>query len=126
MVRELHGLLGAKLPAVLGIPVRTVELWRSGRCMPGISVRLVWLLWALLLHPERCATVADLITWGRFAALPSSGAPVSPADSGASVPPSSLPAVPAKRARVRARGARPKAGPGAAPTAGQAGPGAQP
>jgi len=68
MLERLHGLLGRHtLCAVLGLPVRTIESWRSGRRVPdGAGIRVIWLTWCLLLHPERLQTVFDVATWGRF------------------------------------------------------------
>lgn len=68
MLQELERVHGVVLLAgLLGCPVAVLEHWLRGRRYPsGAAVRAVWLLWALTLHPERCRSVGDILTWGRF------------------------------------------------------------
>lgn len=65
---ELHAEMGYfATSAVLGIPVCTLDGYKSGRCKPNSSARkLVWLVHQLVLHPGRLQTIQDLMTWGRF------------------------------------------------------------
>jgi hypothetical protein len=68
MVRELFDRLGRWQAArALGVPMITADQWLAKG--PGwmATRRSVWLVWCLCLHPERCTTVFDLVTWGRFA-----------------------------------------------------------
>lgn len=74
MLLELKRKYHSLLPLVLGCPARTVYCWLAGSACPTLpATRAIWLTWALLLHPERCQTVADLITWGRFQIRPPNG-----------------------------------------------------
>ena len=58
---------GRDLASVLGISILTLDGWRKRKNGPcAASRKLVWLLWALFLHPGRVQTVFDLVTWGRF------------------------------------------------------------
>lgn len=58
---------GRDLASVLGISILTLDGWRKRKNGPcAASRKLVWLLWALILHPGRVQTVFDLVTWGRF------------------------------------------------------------
>lgn len=69
MIRELCVAAGdaKSLCRMLGIPRRTLTAWLLGESLPsGTARRCVWLLWAILLHPERCRTLFDVSTWGRF------------------------------------------------------------
>jgi hypothetical protein len=55
---------------LLGVPALTFDGWRHGS---GLSIvanrRVIWLHWALLLHPELIQSGFDLVTWGRFQKL---------------------------------------------------------
>ncbi len=69
MLAELYAAIGNRrgLSYVTGIPALTLDDWRYGRRTPDTAgKRVVWLLWAMLLHPERCRTLTDLASWGRF------------------------------------------------------------
>ena len=68
MLEELWRLLGRpSLCAALGLPIYTVESWRCGwRDPSGPGRRTIWLVWCLLLHPERLQSLDDLMTWGRL------------------------------------------------------------
>ena len=68
MLADLHRVFpGAQLSNVLGVPFRTCNAWRLGIRTPSDAARrMVWLVWCLVLHPARLATVFDLVTWGRF------------------------------------------------------------
>lgn len=70
MLSDLRRLVGShSLPELLGLPVQTVVSWQNGQRLPAShGRRLVWLTWALLLHPDRIGTAFDLATWGRFRA----------------------------------------------------------
>jgi hypothetical protein len=58
---------GNNLASVLGISTLTLDGWRKCKNGPcAASRKLVWLLWALFLHPEQVRTVFDVATWGRF------------------------------------------------------------
>lgn len=68
MLAELARFYGSDLAGILGVPVRTLDAWRDGSRFPGLpAVRLVWLVWVLVLHPELVREPGDLLTWGRFA-----------------------------------------------------------
>lgn len=68
MLFELDCAYPGKVSVLIGVPARTTNAWFTGELLPSAAgVRVVWLLWALLLHPEQCSTVQDIITWGRFA-----------------------------------------------------------
>ena len=69
MVRQLWRRWGRDQTAdVLGVPVATLEDWAfSAAKAPSRAARkLVWLVWCLEFHPERCRTMFDVMTWGRF------------------------------------------------------------
>jgi hypothetical protein len=56
-----------EVSTVLGLPLCTLDSYKSGRRKPPASARkLVWLVHQLVLHPGRLQTVQDLMTWGRF------------------------------------------------------------
>jgi len=56
-----------QLADLLGVPVSTLETWAYGQKEPSRAARkLVWLIWCLEFHPERCRTMFDVMTWGRF------------------------------------------------------------
>ena len=55
------------LADLLGVPVATLEDWAYNGREPSCAARkLVWLVWCLEFHPERCRTAFDVTTWGRF------------------------------------------------------------
>jgi len=55
------------LAMTLGVPALTVTSWREGTKRPSAAaVRCVWLLWCLVLHPDRVSSVWSIATWGRF------------------------------------------------------------
>lgn len=68
MLRELREWAGSEreCACILGLPVLTVRNWLVGRRKPQDipSRRVVWLTWALVLHPDQCQTKHDLIFWG--------------------------------------------------------------
>lgn len=66
MIVELHGVFGRDLSCILGVPMLTTLDWLRGRVGSAAPRRVIWLCWALLLHPDQCETVFDLVTWGRF------------------------------------------------------------
>ena len=67
MLRELVQRFGQfDTAALLGVPCLTLGAWLGGKCSVSAARRVIWLHWALLLHPEHCQTAFDLITWGRF------------------------------------------------------------
>ena len=68
MVEDLEKEFGGERAAaeVLGPSVITVRAWKRRRKMSVPSRRLVWLIWALTLHPEQIQSVVDLMTWGRL------------------------------------------------------------
>jgi hypothetical protein len=68
MVEDLEKEFGGERAAaeVLGPSVITVRAWKRRRKMSVPSRRLVWLIWALTLHPEQVQSVDDLLTWGRL------------------------------------------------------------
>ena len=68
MVRDLESEFGGERAAaeVLGPSIITVRAWKRRRTMSVPSRRLVWLIWALTLHPEQVQSVDGLLTWGRF------------------------------------------------------------
>lgn len=53
------------LAAVLGVSTHTLRRWEGGQRNPtGAARRLVWLVNALLRHPEELVNARDLILWG--------------------------------------------------------------
>ena len=53
--------------ALLGIPWITVRCWQARRRKPdACSRRAIWLVWCVVLHPERLESLEDLATWGRL------------------------------------------------------------
>ena len=69
MLRDLRGPFPAcrQLADLLGIPVATLRRCEMVERDPNKSARrLVWLLWCMVLHPDRLQTCFDLVTWGRF------------------------------------------------------------
>lgn len=69
MLDDLNALVGAdgRVADLLRVSVRTLHGWREERHHPETAAKsLVWLTWALCLHPERCQDLLDLATWGRF------------------------------------------------------------
>lgn len=57
---------------VLGVPLLTLNRWIDGTRVPSMAGRrTVWLFWCLVCHPERCQTLHDVQTWGRFRTLQS-------------------------------------------------------
>ena|ERR1035441_1674103 len=68
MVEDLERRFGGERAAaeIIGPSVITVRAWKRRRKMSVPSRRLVWLIWALTLHPERIQSVHDLVTWGRL------------------------------------------------------------
>ena len=68
MLADLRRLVGRnQVPELLGIPVLTVRKWEArAQNPPASGVRAVWLVWCLLLHPEKMRTAFDVVTWGRF------------------------------------------------------------
>lgn len=79
MLLDLWRLLGPSgLSATLGVPLITLECLRARRTRPAAPFRrLIWLNWCIFFHPERCATLLDLVTWGRL--HEPAGYPVNPA-----------------------------------------------
>ena len=58
---------GNELADLMGVGQTTVDDWLSGRHQPNASGRrAIWLVWCMVCHPERCQTLFDLCTWGRF------------------------------------------------------------
>jgi hypothetical protein len=68
MLADLQRRLGcAGLALVLAVPVMTLRRWQSGRGTPtAAGIRAIWLLWCLVLHPDRLRSVLSVATWGRF------------------------------------------------------------
>jgi len=68
MVEDLERKFGGERAAaeIIGPSIITVRAWKHRRKMSVPSRRLVWLIWALTLHPERIQSVEDLVTWGRL------------------------------------------------------------
>ena len=68
MLAELEREIGGerRAAAVIGPSLVTLRSWKRRKRMSIPSRRLVWLVWALLLHPDRIENVDDLITWGRL------------------------------------------------------------
>lgn len=71
MVRELETAFGNErnTAVLMGVSVITLRSWKNRRAISVPSRRAVWLIWVLLLHPERIETAFDLVTWGRFKRL---------------------------------------------------------
>ena len=54
--------------ATLGVSFMTLKSWIEGARTPTDAARkLIWMTWALLLHPELLRTVWHIVTWGRYA-----------------------------------------------------------
>ncbi len=68
MLAELGETVGKRrLSSVLGISILTLDGWRKGKNGPSAGARkLVWLIWALIFHPEKLRSVFHVMTWGRF------------------------------------------------------------
>ena len=71
MVEDLEREFGGERAAaeIIGPSIITVRAWKRRRRMSVPSRRLVWLVWAMVLHPEQIQSVNDLVTWGRFRRL---------------------------------------------------------
>lgn len=70
MLGELIERLGGTVQArnAMGVSGVTLRHWLRGSREPSdAGKRVIWLTWALLLHPERCRTLHHMITWGRYA-----------------------------------------------------------
>ena len=65
---ELKAAYGVRgVSARLGVSGVTVQAWERGRGLGKLPARrLIWLTWAVCLHPECIKTDFDLVTWGRF------------------------------------------------------------
>ena len=70
MIAEIEALFGGERWAamVIGPSLITLRSWKRRGTMSVPSRRLVWLVWVLLLHPERVRNLPQLILWGGFAA----------------------------------------------------------
>jgi hypothetical protein len=67
MAEALHQRLGRHgVSAVLGVPWRTLLGWRDGKVPSAVAMRTIWLIWCLVLHPERLRSLFDIATWGQF------------------------------------------------------------
>lgn len=56
------------LSALLGVPSRTLEMWRTGQHFPNRgAIRSVWLIHSLHFAPWKLRSPFSLITWGRYA-----------------------------------------------------------
>lgn len=55
------------LCAVLGVSLHTLGCWLNRRAQSDPARKLIWMTWALLLHPELLRTVWHIVTWGRYA-----------------------------------------------------------
>lgn len=68
MLAQLERVYGEKASTqLMGVPVQTFRAWRDGRIgVSGGGIRAVWLVHCLTLRPERCQSLFDLATWGRF------------------------------------------------------------
>jgi hypothetical protein len=71
MCRDLVQRFGQREAAFLcGVPCITFNRWLQGANLQYFaSRRVIWLHWALLLHPELIQSGFDLVTWGRFQKL---------------------------------------------------------
>jgi hypothetical protein len=67
MVGQLEAEFGGERRAVafIGPSLISVRSWKRRKRMSIPSRRLVWLVWALVLHPETLQGPGDLVTWGR-------------------------------------------------------------
>jgi hypothetical protein len=65
---ELEAAPGGQRAAaeVLGPSLTTMRAWKRRRRMSVPSRRLIWLVWALCLHPETIQDLTDLVTWGKL------------------------------------------------------------
>jgi hypothetical protein len=70
MLRDLEAAYGGQRRAaeIVGVSVITLQSWKRRKTMSIPSRRLVWFIWAFLLHPERVQDEFDLVTWGRCSA----------------------------------------------------------
>jgi hypothetical protein len=68
MLGQIQDHIGCRsLQPALGLSVLTLRGWVSGRYVPDMAGRrVIWLVWCIVFHPERCRTLLDLATWGRF------------------------------------------------------------
>ena len=54
------------MAALLGTPFITLRRWENAESNPSAAARkLVFVLEAIFLHPERLATMQTMIRWGR-------------------------------------------------------------
>ena len=68
MLDDLIQFLGFRsAAAVVGVPGLTLRGWQQRRKNPSYAAkRAIWLVWCLLLHPDRLTSLEDLVTWGRL------------------------------------------------------------
>ena len=68
MLAQIYKAMGRQgCCALLGVNVMSLRGWLTSYAVPtATSRRCIWLVWCLLFHPERLATIEDVVTWGRF------------------------------------------------------------
>ena len=68
MVDELVEHLGFRnCAAALGMPGLTLHRWYRRDGVPSSAARrALWLVWCMVLHPDRIQSLEDLVTWGRL------------------------------------------------------------
>lgn len=67
MLAQLEDYFGSerRAAAVIGPSLITLRSWKRRKTMSVPSRRLVWLVWAIVLHREQIETVDDLIAGNR-------------------------------------------------------------
>jgi len=69
VMAELKHVFGVEgVAALIGVSSQTLMRYQYRKRKPSNALRrLVWLLWAVLLHPDHAENLLDLLTWGRLA-----------------------------------------------------------
>jgi hypothetical protein len=68
MVQRLQSKFGNRTTAdLLGVSALTLRDWSNGRWRPcGASPKAIWLVHALIFHPETVDSLQAIACWGRF------------------------------------------------------------
>lgn len=68
MLDDLIGPLGMHgAAAVVGVPMMTLQGWRSKKHRPtAASKKTIWLIHTIIFAPAKLRSVLDIATWGKF------------------------------------------------------------